>query len=100
MSILKEGASKWEDIATRLYFNGSTISQIRNDSQNNMQGACRSVFIKWIEGESGLRGPRTWDTVIKILREAGLGQLAEDLEIVLSEDLSCESRWSIMDTCL
>ena len=87
VSILKDGANKWEDIATRLYFNGSMISQIRNDSQNNMQGACRNVFIKWLEGENGLREPRTWDTVIEVLKEAGLGQLAKDVEIKTNKNL-------------
>ena len=76
-------ASKWESIATRLYFEGNTISQIWTESQNNQLGACRSVFTEWLSGKEGLRTPRTWSTVIKVLQEAHLGQLADELKEIL-----------------
>lgn len=63
------------------------IIQTKHDNQD-MHGACRQVFIKWLNGENGLREPRTWDTVIEVLKEASLGQLAQDLEIVLSKNSS------------
>ena len=82
--VIRDGASKWETIATRLHFDGGMITQIFNDSQNNMKRACQITFTIWLGGTSGQREPRTWDTVIKALREADLGQLAKDLETVFT----------------
>ena len=46
------------------------------------------MFIKWLDGddENELRVPRTWETVIDVLKEAGLGQLAKNLEATLTEN--------------
>ena len=87
MRIIQDGASKWEFIATRLYFDVGMINQISRDSCDRQQ-ACRNVFAKWLSGVDGLREPRTWSTVIKALKEADLGQLAEGLETAIT---SCES---------
>ena len=87
--IINDGASKWENIATRLYFDGGMINQISRDS-GNVQQACWNVFSKWLSGIDGLREPRTWNTVVKALKEADLGQLAEKLETALTENVSCK----------
>ena len=93
MKIIKDGASKWENIATRLYFKSGMIEQVKRDNFSNTQQACRSVFSEWLSGVDGLRVPRTWKTVVKILKEADLGQLAEDLETALTENVSCKYSW-------
>ena len=81
-----EPASGSTYIATRLYFEGGAIEKISRDS-SDMSQACRTVFIKWLEGENDeLRVPRMWDTVIKALKEAELGQLAGNLEAVLTAE--------------
>jgi hypothetical protein len=76
-------ASKWDSVATRLYFDGNTISQIWTDSQHNQLRACRNVFNEWLSGKEGLRTPRKWSTVIEVLKEAHLGQLADELRDIL-----------------
>lgn len=81
--VLEGSASKWDGIALRLYFSGNKISQIRTESQNNTLRACQSVFSEWLDGKEGLRIPRTWTTVIEILKEAHLSQIADDLAEVL-----------------
>ena len=81
--VLEGSASKWDGIARRIYFSGNMISQIRTESQNDALRACQSVFTQWLEGKEGLRMPRTWNTVIDVLKEAHLGQLADDLTEVL-----------------
>ena len=81
--VFERAASKWEGIATRLHFDGNTISQIRTESQHNQLSACRNVFNEWLSGKEGLRTPRTWSTVIQALQEAHLGQLADELKDVL-----------------
>jgi hypothetical protein len=81
--VLEGTASKWERIAMRLHFDGNTISQIWTDSQHNQLDACRNVFVEWLSGKEGLHTPRTWSTVIEVLKEAQLGQLADELKDIL-----------------
>ena len=81
--VLEGSASRWDEIALRLYFSGDMISQIRMDSQTNALRACQSVFTQWLDGKEGLRTPRTWGTVIDALKEADYGQLADDLKEVI-----------------
>ena len=59
------------------------FKQIWTDSQHDTFRACQTTFTKWLDGPEGLRTPRTWSTVIKVLKEAGFGQLADDLKEVL-----------------
>lgn len=83
MRVFEKGAGKWDKIATRLYFDGNKIAQIRTECQNNAFKACQSTFTEWLDGKEGLRRPTAWSTVITALKEAGLGQLADDLEEIL-----------------
>ena len=71
-------------IATSLYFSRGMIGSIRRDSHSTDQ-ACTTVFGMWLESLEGLREPRTWDTVVKVLKDASLGALAAELDSVLSE---------------
>ena len=87
VKVLEGAGNKWDKIATRLHFEHHRISQIWTESQNNTERACCSVFGQWLDGKEGLRTPRTWRTVIKVLRESDLGQLADDLKEVLHEKL-------------
>ena len=82
--IFSSSAARWEKIATRLYFDGNTISAIRRDTQYQVEDACRMVFNVWLGGKEGLREPKTWATVVSVLREADLGTLAGELNSVLS----------------
>ena len=101
--MFERAASKWEGIATRLHFDGNTISQIRTESQQNQLSACRNVFIEWLSGKEGLRTPRTWSTVIQALQEAHLGQLADELKDVLGGTYiihKCISAWLLITMTL
>ena len=76
-------ASKGEDVATRLYFEGFRISAIKRDNCQSVEGACRTIFIDWLGGMEQLREPRAWRTVVKVLKEADLSELATRLEGIL-----------------
>ena len=58
---------------------------------NHFQGedACRAMFSKWLEGKGHIRTPTNWDTVIKVLEEANLGEVAQDLKEVLGVEQLC-----------
>ena len=79
--IISSAAARWEKIATRLYFDGNEISAIRRDCHFQVEDACRSVLIRWLEGNG--RKPTTWDTLIRALVEADLGTLAGELQSIL-----------------
>ena len=81
--IFYKGASKWDRIATRLYFDGNKITQIRTDCQHDTYQACQKTFTEWLGGKEGLRTPIAWSTVINTLKEVDLCQLANNLEEIL-----------------
>ena len=47
------------------------------------QDACIQMFSDWLVGGLGLREPITWATLIEVLIEAGLVDLAQDLEGII-----------------
>ena len=47
--------------------------------------ACHRVFTKWLDGGDGLCKPVTWGTLIQCLIDAGLVDIAEELEEILRE---------------
>ena len=77
-------ASKWEEVATRLHFEGHDILSIRRSEHHQVKDACRTMFIEWLEGKG--RTPTTWDTVIKALEEAELGEVAKDLKEIFKHN--------------
>ena len=81
--IISSSAARWEKIATRLYFDGNTISAIRRDAHFQVEEACRTVFTVWLGGKEGSREPKTWATVVAILKEADLGVLSDELNSIL-----------------
>ena len=85
VKVIERAAAKWEEVATRLYFEHHDISRIRENCHQQTVKACRTVFIEWLEGKDYCRKPITWNTVIKALKEADLSVLAADLEGVLSD---------------
>ena len=74
-------AADWEKLATRLHFEGHEIACIKRDNHFQSVDACRAMFSEWLEGKG--RTPTNWETVIKALEEAELGEVAQDLKEVL-----------------
>ena len=79
--IIGASAAEWEKIATRLYFEIEEIDIIRRDHYRRAINACQQVFMSWLQGKG--RSPKTWETVIKVLEEAELTEVASDLKDVL-----------------
>ena len=87
VTVLKTVASKWERVATRLYFDSHDIERIKKDNRECMD-ACRSVFSEWLEGNG--RRPTIWQTLIEVLKEADFSEIASDLEDVLKLNISTQ----------
>ena len=84
--IIQTAASKWKRLATRLYFKPSDINRIRSDNPTECYDACWKVCSEWLEGVG--RQPTSWTTLIKALNEAELGEIATDLETIISRGIS------------
>ena len=80
--IIHAAASKWKRLATRLHFEPSDISRIRSDNPIQCYDACWQVCSEWLNGVG--RKPTTWTTLIKVLEEADLSEIAKDLQNILS----------------
>lgn len=55
-----------------------------SEAHSDDHEACRSMLALWIEGDFGDRGPVTWTFLIEGLRDAGLMDLADDLNQTIS----------------
>ena len=61
------------------------IRAIRRDTHYQVEQACATVFNVWLGGKEGLREPKTWATVVAVLKEADLAPLASELNSILSD---------------
>ena len=83
LKLIDRVAYKWEDIAIRLHFEGHSISEIKQDAFFQTRQACQKMLIKWMQGVG--RKPTTWKTLIAALKEAGLGEVADELHKVINK---------------
>ena len=82
LQLIKRITGKWEQVATRLYFPADAIEVISRDSYHQCDSACRTMFSRWLDGEG--REPRTWGTLVTVLKEADLSSVANELEKLIS----------------
>lgn len=59
------------------------------DLKMTAQDACRDVFQKWLHGGNELLSPKSWKTLIGVLKKIGYGALADEVKAILLEQ-SCE----------
>ena len=78
-------AHKWDEVATRLYFEVHDIKRIQQDCPLQVRKASREMIMEWLEGEGSLRKPITWATLIEALNEAELSEVAKDIVSILQE---------------
>ena len=76
--VIQRVASRWEDIATRLYFETHDVKRIKVDHHYQTIPCCATVFTEWLDGKG--RQPATWLTLVKVIEEAEFSELAVDLK--------------------
>ena len=89
VNVIEKVAYKWEKVATRLHFEFSDIQRIKKDCHHQTVDASRHMFGEWLEGRG--RKPVTWATLIKVLNETELAEIARDLEIIMDDQLSLKA---------
>ena len=68
VKIIKTTAAKWEALAIRFGFKGIVINTIKKGAFYQPDDACCKMFIRWLNGEEGLKPP-TWYNLIQCLDE-------------------------------
>ena len=85
LRVLDTVAADWKFLATSLGFEGPVIRSIEMGALLQPEEACCQVFMRWLDGGDSLCEPVTWGTLIQCLIDAGLVDIAEELEEILSE---------------
>ena len=83
--VIERVVPKWMNLAIALGFDQSRIETIEKDYRGSMEEACLKMFMKWLDGEHDLVQPCTWDTLIKYLRHAAFGDVANSLRAILKQ---------------
>ena len=87
LKIYSKTAHKWRQIATRL---GIEPGEIESIEENNPKNHSRLVAVmgQWFDNANNLpnasRYPKSWPGLINLLEDAGLGMVAEKLQLALS----------------
>ena len=83
--IIERVAPDWKDLAIALGFDQSRIMIIEEDCRGRVERASQEMFMRWLDGEHDLVQPCTWDTLIKCLRRAAFGDVANSLRAILKQ---------------
>ena len=93
MEILATIAAHWQDFGYLLDFDetGRTIDRIAREHQLRPIDCCAAMLREWLEGRG--RQPATWATLIDLLKDADINDLAQQLEkMVLGGDTTAGGR--------
>ena len=81
VKVIDAVAHRWERFATRLHFTFGDIKRIEKECRSQPVDACQHVVGEWLSGKG--RTPISWSTVIEVLEEIDLSELAKNLATVL-----------------
>lgn len=79
--VIDRVAADWEEVATRLHFEGHEIKRIKKDQHHQCKEACHATFGEWLDGNG--REPKNFETLLKVLEEAGFSEFANKLRQLL-----------------
>ena len=92
-NIIKKIGVKSHDLGMLLLNNdtGKIIGEIETKYGRDSNQATEAILQKWLEGAG--RTPRSWDTLLTVLKEIKFGELAKEIEVNLDTD--GPSSWSL-----
>ncbi len=73
--------AEWEKLSDFLELPYTTVSNLRARQEFTPESACRSVIVSWLNG-GGLE-PKTWGTLVEVLKDMKKGTLANKLAMAL-----------------
>ena len=82
IKIIESVAPIWQDLGDMLNFDerGSLLSLIKKEHPGDLKACCRTMFQHWLNG-NGL--PCTWCTLVELLYDLDMKNLAEEIESAL-----------------
>ena len=80
--IVEELASDWQEIGILLKFTASQLKVISKDNQSQVE-CCRCMLSQWIDGQSNDDRPKTWETLLYVIKTARWGSLAASIEEIV-----------------
>ena len=81
LRLIEQVAPNWKDLATALHFDWPRIDSI-DEANRKPEDKCQAMFGRWLDGEHDLE-PATWETLHQCLIDAGIVELADDLQEIL-----------------
>ena len=70
-----------------LKFRESDIDNIDSTCHGVATKCCRRLLSQWLQehNNSNDSRPKTWETLLEVMRDARLGELADNLETILTQ---------------
>ena len=80
INIIEEVTGKYHDLSIRLLNdrNGTITRNIESQYSPNQTRITKAIFEKWLQGTEG--SPRSWATLVTVLKEIKLTALAEEID--------------------
>ena len=84
VTILKNIAPKWQELAIEMGFEYSEIEIVDMENRNNPKDTVYKILGRWLEGEVTTdTRPLTWSTLIECLSNIECQSLADELSQIL-----------------
>ncbi len=83
VQIIEEVQAEWEKLSDFLELPHTTVRNLKAHPNWTPDSACRSVFVKWLNGE-GI-APKTWGTLIRVFKRMGYLELAHNVTRALEQ---------------
>ena len=83
--IIDEMAPKWERVGRMLNFSEANIDSIGTTNHGEPERCCEKLLSQWLQGHNNTNDsrPKTWETLLEVMRDARLGVLADKIEKIL-----------------
>ena len=84
--IIDDMAPRWKHVGRMLKFREPDINNIDSTCNGNAVECCGTLLSKWLEGQNNGNDsrPKTWEILLEVMRDARLGELANNLETILT----------------
>ena len=82
-------ASRWEDLAIALGFDGHMIDFVKRDFIQDSKGASCKILHMWLDPENvhnyNLKTPVSWSTLLQCLRDIEYSTLCDDIQTIIDQ---------------
>ena len=84
--IVDEMAPKWKRVGRMLNFSEANIDSIGTTNRGEPDVCCEELLSQWLQGHNNANDsrPKTWETLLELMRDARLGELAEKIKTILT----------------